>query len=143
MTAPSPDWDAGRGQRGSVPWLRRATLCALALLVLAPTPGDVGGCSQPAEELDPEAFAEARRAADCAACKECEISGERCEAACDGETRRESEFPPGCLPLVHDGQVCLRALRHSTCSAYEQYMSDVTPTIPSECDFCPLELQPE
>jgi len=46
-------------------------------------------------------------------------------------------FPERCLPLVHDGEVCLRALLNASCGDYSQYMSDDSPTAPTECNFCP------
>jgi hypothetical protein len=49
-----------------------------------------------------------------------------------------SEFPKGCFPLVHDGEVCLRALSYSTCDEYVEYLDDRVPRIPTECNFCPL-----
>jgi hypothetical protein len=43
------------------------------------------------------------------------------------------------VPLVHDGEVCLRALDDAACEDYLEYMSDVAPTVPTECNFCPAE----
>lgn len=47
------------------------------------------------------------------------------------------EFLRDCYPVVHDGEVCLDALRSSSCGDYERYMSDTEPTIPTECNVCP------
>jgi len=107
---------------------------------MAPTPGDVGGCGQSIEDLDAQVFFEARREADCDACRQCGLSTRRCDAACDGEG--EDSFPERCFPLVHDGEVCLRALRHSNCDEYAAFVSDVAPTVPTECDFCPADEAP-
>jgi hypothetical protein len=50
-----------------------------------------------------------------------------------------ADFPEGCAPLVHDGEVCLRALHFASCDAYRGYVDDAAPTVPTECDFCPGE----
>jgi hypothetical protein len=55
----------------------------------------------------------------------------------------KAAFPEGCLPLVHDGEVCLRALLYATCAEYEAYVDDARPKVPSECDFCPEGERPE
>lgn len=119
---------------------RRWLLLGLSLLCLGPTPGDVGGCGQNLEDLDAEAFFAARRQVDCDACRQCGLSTRRCTAACEGEGK--SSFPELCYPLVHDGEVCLRALRHSSCDDYRGFVSDVGATVPTECDFCPAEQAP-
>jgi hypothetical protein len=41
------------------------------------------------------------------------------------------------VPLVHDGEVCLRALDDGGCEDYRNYMSDLSPSVPTECNFCP------
>jgi hypothetical protein len=49
----------------------------------------------------------------------------------------QDAFPDDCLPLVHDGEVCLRALLDADCDEYSRYVvSD--PEIPLECNFCPV-----
>lgn len=123
-------------------WVRRWVLLALALACLAPTPGDIGGCGQTLEDLDARAFFAAKREVDCDACRECGFRAETCERSCDREEPLADAFETGCFPFVHDGEVCLRALRHSTCEEYEAFISDVNPSVPSECDFCPRGLRP-
>lgn len=109
----------------------------LALLCAAPTPGDIGGCGQRAELLDPPIFFASRDRTDCVRCDECGLDTQRCKDACDPKIPSQTAFPEGCFPLVHDGEVCLRALRHAACDEYEAYVSDTAPTVPTECDFCP------
>jgi hypothetical protein len=41
--------------------------------------------------------------------------------------------------LVHDGEVCLNALDAASCDDYEQYVANQGATIPTECNFCPLD----
>jgi hypothetical protein len=43
--------------------------------------------------------------------------------------------------LVHDGEVCLRALEVAACDDYALFMDDVAPSLPTECNFCPAEGQ--
>ena len=107
------------------------------LLCTAPTPGDVGGCGQPPRDLDPEAFFRNQRRIDCERCRQCGLLTERCTQACDRERPLPTEFPEGCYPLVHDGEVCLRALDAASCSDYAEFMRDAAPSVPSECNFCP------
>ncbi len=113
---------------------------ALGFLALAfcaaPVPGDVGGCGQDPQELDPETFFWTKQSFECTHCKACQITSAACDRAC-GDTLVQSEFPPNCVPLVHDGEVCLRAVDDGSCSDFRAYMSDRAPTIPTECDFCP------
>ncbi|HEU4578858.1 MAG TPA: hypothetical protein VFS67_11425 [Polyangiaceae bacterium] len=113
----------------------RALLAALALFCLAPTPGDIGGCGQPARDLDPQVFFESQQAIECRRCEECSIRTRACEDACDAVPVPD-QFPDGCYPLVHDGTVCLRALTQSSCAVHLEVMSD-PPRVPSECNFCP------
>lgn len=110
----------------------------LALFCLAPTPGDIGGCGQPAEDLDPAAFFDTKKFVDCQACQRCGLSTQACAVACDEKRPAESAFPVGCAPLAHDGEVCLRALDASSCDDYAGYVSDTLPKSPSECQFCPI-----
>jgi hypothetical protein len=116
---------------------RRAAIAVvlLALLSLAPTAGDVGGCGSEASALDVEQFAADRKESDCLRCRECAIDVPRCRRACDPAAPPETGFPNTCRPLDHDGVVCLRALRAASCDAYSTYVGDV-PAIPSECEFC-------
>jgi hypothetical protein len=117
--------------------LRLGLLGVLSLFTLAPTPpGDVGGCGQSPQPLDAPVFFQHWANIDCEKCNECRISTERCNAACDGEVA--TSFPEGCTPLVHDGEVCLHALRASDCSDYEDYVRDQGRLVPTECRFCPL-----
>jgi hypothetical protein len=120
------------------PPLRRVLLAAgVALLCAAPTPGDIGGCGQRAELLDPPIFFASKQRIDCVRCKECELDSLHCADACKRVPPAQRDFPEGCFPLVHDGEVCLRALRYASCDDYAGYVSDTQPTVPSECNFCP------
>jgi hypothetical protein len=123
--------------RARRPSLRRVLLAAgVALLCAAPTPGDIGGCGQRAELLDPPIFFASMQRMDCVRCQDCGLEGRRCDDACAG-TPGQRDFPEGCFPLVHDGEVCLRALRYASCDDYAGYMSDTAPRVPTECNFCP------
>jgi hypothetical protein len=102
----------------------------------APVPGDVGGCGQEPQELDPEVFFWSLQGTECDGCNECGLMTRACDRAC-GELLVQSEFPKDCAPLVHDGEVCLRALQDASCGDLGEYMSDSAPSIPTECDFCP------
>jgi hypothetical protein len=117
-------------------WLKALVGFVALAFCAAPVPGDVGGCGQEAQELDPETFFWSLQHYQCERCRDCELSTRACQRACDDELG-QSEFPEGCLPLVHDGEVCLRALQNGSCDEYGEYMSDTSPTIPTECDFCP------
>lgn len=117
---------------------RRWLGLALAALCLAPTAGNVGSCGQEAVLLDADKFGAQKRGIDCSRCTTCGLSTTACEAAC-GEGRIEVVFPEGCAPLVHDGEVCLDALWAASCDEFEQYVADEGATIPTECDFCPLD----
>lgn len=114
----------------------------LAWLCAAPTPGDIGGCGQPAQFLDADAFAEEKQRLDCTRCEECGIETGRCDAACNDPADGSELIVDGCAPLVHDGVVCLRALEHASCDDYRAFQADDTPSTPTECDFCPLEAEP-
>lgn len=119
----------------------RASRLVLALIVLAfcaaPTPGDVGSCGQPAAELDPETFFATKDSFDCDRCRECGLETSACKRACDPGLS-QSEFPEGCVPLVHDGEVCLRALLHASCDDFETYVRERDAQTPTECNFCPV-----
>ncbi|RYZ03910.1 MAG: hypothetical protein EOO73_26190 [Myxococcales bacterium] len=118
----------------------RALKFAVGFIALAfcaaPTPGDIGGCGQEAQELDPRTFFWSLQDSQCEQCRDCGIDTAACERAC-GEVLLETEFPENCVPLVHDGEVCLRALQQASCSDSREYMSDTEPSIPTECNFCP------
>lgn len=122
-------------------FLSRVTRVVLGFVVLAfcaaPVPGDVGGCGQNAEPLDPERFFIAKANADCDRCRDCGLETTRCTQAC-GPGLVESEFSEGCVPLVHDGEVCLRALLEASCDDYRTYVRDLSPSAPTECNFCPV-----
>lgn len=120
--------------------LLRWAFALSALICLAPTPGDVGGCGQAARDLDPEAFFASKQAIECSRCRECDLVTAACQSACDrGPT--ETEFPVGCFPLVHDGTVCLRALTRASCEEHRKVVADA-PRVPSECNFCPPVANP-
>jgi hypothetical protein len=120
------------------PSLRRVLLAAaVALLCAAPTPGDIGGCGQKAELLDPPIFFASKRRIDCIRCRDCELDSQACVRACEGGSPAQLDFQEGCFPLVHDGEVCLRALRYASCDDYAGYVSDTAPSVPTECNFCP------
>lgn len=122
----------GHGQRA------RIALTALALLFcMAPTPGDVGGCGQKPAELDASIFFASKANIDCQRCQECGVASKSCMRACDVSLALPTQFPERCDPLVHDGEVCLRALQYASCEDYRAYMSDIAESVPSECNFCP------
>ncbi len=106
---------------------------------MAAVPGDVGGCGQPAEELDPEGFFLNKARVDCDQCRRCGLYSRACLDACDEERQPPTEFPEGCVPLVHDGEVCLNALKAASCRAFESYVRDANRQVPTECDFCPAQ----
>jgi hypothetical protein len=115
---------------------------AVATLVLgataAPTAGDIGGCGQEAVLLDAARFFEIKQVVDCERCTECTLFTRACDRAC-GTATIEGSFPEGCYPLVHDGEVCIRALESTSCSDFADFVADSSPTIPTECDFCPVD----
>jgi hypothetical protein len=128
----------GTGGLGS-PHRGRLAAVVAALLCAAPVPGDIGACGQPVQRLDAPRFFVARKAIDCRRCQLCSLGTETCATACDGRPPVLSAFPDGCAPLVHDGEVCLRELLSASCNDYAAFVSDVGPSVPSECDFCPVE----
>lgn len=110
---------------------------ALLLFCTAPTPGDIGGCGQSPDILDAPTFFANKKRIDCSRCDECGLVSNACQAACDeGEPTLDS-FPKDCIPLVHDGEVCLHALQYASCDDYASFMADQAPSTPSECNFCP------
>lgn len=129
--------------RGPTPFRDGAVRLALALTVVlfcaAPTPGDIGGCGQRVQPLDPDAFYGRKKDIDCSKCKDCSFSTNFCKSACDADVAPLSEFPEGCDPIVHDGEVCLNALEATGCGEYEAYVKDEAREAPNECRFCPAE----
>ncbi|HZO14210.1 MAG TPA: hypothetical protein VFB62_13155 [Polyangiaceae bacterium] len=119
-------------------------LALLALFVLAaPTAGDIGSCRQEAAELDNIKFFAEKKSIDCGKCVECGHATTLCRQACNDPFDPETAvFPEDCVPLVHDGEVCLNALRAASCSEYATYVDDAAPTVPTECNFCPLDQRP-
>jgi len=125
-----------RSRRSTV--LRVLCVALFSILCAAPTPGDIGGCGQHAQPLDPGLFFAEKARIDCEMCGECGLRSSHCELACSGEPA-QTDFPEGCEPLVHDGEVCLRALEASGCGEYEDYVKDAGRQAPTECLFCPWE----
>lgn len=118
--------------------MKRGAALLISLLCMAPTAGNIGSCGQEAVALDPSKFFANKQFTDCSRCTECAIFTGVCERACQ-DVAVVGEFPDGCLPLVHDGEVCLDALDVASCDDYATYMADEGATIPTECDFCPLD----
>lgn len=129
------------------------SLGAIVVASAAPTAGDIGGCGQEASLLDEAKFFAQKARIDCESCETCGLVTRRCEAACNAEDGVETpdevggevagdvaaeSFPVGCQPLVHDGEVCLRALSDASCDDYAAYVADEGATTPTECAFCPL-----
>jgi hypothetical protein len=122
--------------------LSRGSLILVAALALvfgaAPTVGDVGSCGSVASDLDPGQFAGDRKKVDCQRCSACGLTTMTCQNACDPNAPSPTGWPSTCHPLVHDGEVCVRALLASSCRDYAAFVDDVAPTVPTECDFCRL-----
>ncbi len=116
-------------------------VAVLLLVVAAPTVGDIGSCGAKPTDLDVPAFFKKKAALDCARCRECGITNFTCARACD-PTLTPTSFPEGCFPIAHDGEVCLHALEATDCQEYELFVSDQGATIPTECNFCPIEGAP-
>lgn len=108
----------------------------LAVFVAAPTVGDIGGCGGTDERLDAKKFFAERFRVECDRCKECGYSTPACRRACDRRTVVPGSFPAGCTPVVHDGEVCLRAIEALSCDGFADVV-DPQPIVPTECDFCP------
>jgi hypothetical protein len=104
---------------------------------MGPTVGDIGSCGQSADDLDAATFFAVKNGVDCRKCGECGLRAKSCAGACAGASIVTS-FPAGCRPLVHDGEVCLRALLAASCDDYAAFQNDAAPTSPSECQFCPV-----
>jgi hypothetical protein len=117
---------------------RGLTAIVVGLLCAAPVPGDVGACGQPVQRLDASRFFTGKLAIDCQQCRACGIRTKTCDLSCNDESTVPASFPEGCVPLVHDGEVCLRRLLAAGCDDYAHYVDDSNPTVPSECDFCPV-----
>ncbi len=116
--------------------VRLLFVVGLGVLCAAPTPGDIGGCGQHPDGLDAPTFFERKRELDCKRCGDCGFHTEFCGDAC-AAAGELPDFPTGCFPLVHDGEVCLNAIDSASCSEYEDYSKDVGRLSPSECQFCP------
>ncbi len=120
--------------------IRRGELAVTGLIVLlfgaGPTVGDIGSCGRAATELDQRSFARARKTEDCQRCSRCGLMTETCRRECDPNAPSLVAWPPTCRPLEHDGEVCLRALDTASCGDYASFVDDVSPTLPTECDFC-------
>ena len=121
----------------------RADVLRLAACVIffaaAPTAGDIGGCGQAENDLDPVKFFTLKQQVDCDRCQACAIPTNACKRSCDPGLLF-TDFEPGCVPLEHDGEVCIDALAAAGCSDYRSYMADEGSTIPTECNFCPPQL---
>jgi hypothetical protein len=107
-----------------------------AVFLAAPTVGDVGGCGKQATDLDAAAYAQAKKDTDCRRCQACGLTTSTCRNACDPQAASDVSFPVTCRPLLHDGEVCLRALEAASCGDYASFVDDTSPSVPSECDFC-------
>ncbi len=117
----------------------RYTAMALALLtplLLAPTPGDIGGCNDSRGTLDLSLFSADRQRLDCERCKECGVPTSRCARACGDLDPKYVVLPVTCVPIQHDGRVCLDALDNANCTDYARYVADVGAEAPAECVFC-------
>ncbi len=117
---------------------RTLALTALAALVFGagPTVGDIGSCGAQATLLDEGTFTRERKQTDCQRCTSCRLGTRTCSTACDPDSAPTAGWPSTCLPLQHDGDVCLRALEAASCGEYASFVSDTAPTLPTECDFC-------
>lgn len=121
----------------------RLGISLLAIYVLmAPVAGDIGSCGQKAEELDAVKFFEAKQFVECNRCIDCGFTNETCQTICN-VALEDPSFHPDCFPLAHDGEVCLNALEAASCDAFERFVDDVAPTIPTECNFCPPDRRDE
>ena len=111
-------------------------------VLMAPVAGDIGSCGQKAEELDALKFFEAKQFAECNRCIDCGFTNATCVTICQ-EPLAEPSFDPDCFPLAHDGEVCINALEAASCDEFAQFVDDVAPTIPTECNFCPEDRRDE
>ncbi|MBN2195586.1 MAG: hypothetical protein JW751_22390 [Polyangiaceae bacterium] len=117
--------------------LRLAGVVLVVFGSLGAVPGDVGGCGQPRETLEPARFFQQLREIECEQCTRCSLGTQACRDACFGAETNPTAFPEDCVPLVHDGEVCLRAIEAAACGAFATYVDDDSPRLPTECDFCP------
>ncbi len=119
---------------------RDLALCAVLALVFGagPTVGDIGSCGDPATSLDLSTFQAQRKAVDCQRCRQCGLMTQWCVNACNSDAVGPVKWPSTCDPLAHDGVVCIDALQAASCGDYASYVSDMAPTVPTECDFCHL-----
>jgi hypothetical protein len=117
-------------------------MAVVLLFCAAPVAGDIGSCNQALEELDAAKFFTEKQRIDCEQCASCGFATSTCAAACAGGEVPD-RFEPGCYPLAHDGEVCLRALRDADCDEYAAYVDDAAPETPTECAFCPIDQRPE
>ena len=113
-----------------------ATAIAALLFATGPTPGDLGGCGQSADELDAPRFLVLQARATCSGCGACGLTTKTCVAACKA-SGGVTAFPVGCHPLVHDGEVCLDRLGAGSCAEWTRWTADDGATLPTECEFCP------
>lgn len=114
---------------------------ALLFFTAAPTAGDIGSACQPEDDLDPARFFVLHKAIDCERCGACGLTTKACDRACvSGATLKD--FPRGCQPVEHDGEVCLDALLAASCDDYASFMSDEGQLTPTECAFCPDDEAP-
>ena len=137
-------FSARNSTAGKSPARRPVRLSHLLLFLFAlaaPTAGDIGSCGQPIADLDPLKFFAEKQFYDCQMCTDCGFATQFCELSCD-DIYVETDFPENCFPLVHDGEVCLGALRATSCGDYVNYVGDSQPTTPSECNFCPVDQGP-
>ena len=122
--------------------LRRRDLTAAALLALVfgagPTVGDIGSCGDTATLLDIKTFEAERKVLDCDRCRQCGFVTDHCARACNPTLPSDVVIPSTCYPLTHDGEVCILALEAASCADYASFVSDVDPTVPTECEFCLL-----
>jgi hypothetical protein len=110
------------------------------LFTAAPVAGDIGSCGQAADDLDAAKFFQAKADVDCQQCSGCGFATNTCVRACSAPPERA--FEVDCYPLVHDGEVCLDALRAASCDEYRAYVDDQAPEAPTECNFCPPDERP-
>ena len=121
---------------GAKGWMLGALAFVAIAFLMAPTPGDTGGCGVTAQSLEVAQFGAARKNIDCKHCTSCTLASDRCQKACDGGVPPDVNFPDTCKPLREDGLICLRALNASSCDDYARYMDDRSPEVPTECQFC-------
>ena len=87
----------------SSPLALRLVAACLAVLAMAPTPGDVGGCGAAPALLDATSYEATRKRQDCERCEECGVTTARCARACDPKAPSDIVIPSACAPLLRDG----------------------------------------